>query len=181
MAQPGIIGLTGLARSGKDTIADHLATTYGYRQVSLADGVRTAALNLDPLVQANCVERLSVTVERDGWEVAKQFPDVRRLLQRLGTEAGWMMHGQGLWLDYAGKSITVGDKIVVSDIRFDHEATWVRRFAGQLWRVVRPEHAPVSTAHLSEQGDFAVDHTLTNDGSVDDLYAAVDDLMASFD
>ena len=43
-----IIGLSGKAGSGKDTIADYLVTNYGYTKFALADAVREAVFILNP-------------------------------------------------------------------------------------------------------------------------------------
>lgn len=181
-----IIGLTGLARSGKDTVGDHLVDEFGFTRVALADAIKNAALALDPLVPdmdpADPTEgdfptghiRLSEYVAAFGWEEAKTNPEVRRTLQRLGSEAGWMTHGEDLWLRKAERTMSeVPGPVVITDIRMPHEAAWVRSLGGKLWRVQRPSTGldAAQGTHISEAGGFEVDRVVTNDGTLEQLYA----------
>lgn len=59
-------------------------------------------------------------------------------------------------------------RFVISDVRFANEADWVRQRGGVIWRINRPQAAPVR-AHVSEtemqsiQPDVCVDNTDTLD------------------
>lgn len=187
-----IIGLTGLARSGKDTVGDHLVDEFGFTRVALADAIKNAALALDPLVPdmdpADPTEgdfptghiRLSEYVAAFGWEEAKTNPEVRRTLQRLGSEAGWMTHGEDLWLRKAERTMSeVPGPVVITDIRMPHEAAWVRSLGGKLWRVQRPSTGldAAQGTHISEAGGFEVDRVVTNDGTLEQLYETVATLL----
>jgi hypothetical protein len=59
---------------------------------------------------------------------------------------------------------------VVSDVRFQNEADWVRQRGGVIWRVDRPGTAGVRE-HVSEQGATAIkaDAVLVNNSSIEDL------------
>lgn len=186
-----IIALTGLARSGKDTVGQHLVTR-GFTRVALADELKKAALALDPLVPdmdpADPTQgdfptghvRLSEYVAAFGWEEAKTNPEVRRTLQRLGSEAGWMFHGKDLWTQRVENVMAESDgPFVITDLRMPHEAEWVRSLGGEIWRVERPGTglAAAQGTHVSEAGGFDADRVLTNDGTLEQLYKKVDALL----
>jgi hypothetical protein len=84
-----LVGLLGLKRSGKDTFAARLVEAHGFTRIAFADPLKEAALALDPIVvSANSWDperRLSDVVEAEGWEAAKEVPEVRRTLQNLGV------------------------------------------------------------------------------------------------
>jgi dephospho-CoA kinase len=63
-----IIGLSGYAQSGKDTVAELLCLNYGYKRVSFADPMREALMRLNPIVGH---EPLAHLVNDYGWELAK--------------------------------------------------------------------------------------------------------------
>lgn len=180
-----LIGLTGLARSGKDTVADHLVRHHGYTRVAFADPLRQAALALDPIIEPTAAGgtgpiRLSAVVGGTGWHAAKDVPEVRRTLQRLGSEAGWMIHGEDLWLRRAQETIAaVGGPVVVTDVRMPHEAAWMTEQGAALWRVTRPGSGlhGEQAVHGSEAGGFDVDQELCNDGTLDNLYTAAGALL----
>lgn len=186
---PMLIGLTGLARSGKDTVGAHLVAEHGYTRVAFGDGVREAALALDPIINIEAADndddgigrilRLSQLVDQLGWEGAKNYSEVRRTLQRMGTEAGWMMHGLDLWVDLAAGKVC--GPTVFTDVRFAHEADWITSRGGQIWQIRREASglAGATGGHLSEAGiGREPDLIIHNDGSLAQLHARVDETLA---
>lgn len=183
-----IIALTGLARSGKDTVGQHLVTR-GFTRVALADELKKAALALDPLIpdidptQGDLPSghvRLSDYVSTFGWEDAKTNPEVRRTLQRLGSEAGWMFHGKDLWTQRVENIMAESDgPFVITDLRMPHEAEWIRCLGGEIWRVERPGTGLTDAegTHVSEAGGFAADRVVVNDGTLEHLYETADALL----
>ena len=92
-----IIGLSGYAQSGKDTVAELLCLNYGYQRMAFADPMREALYRLNPSIVLNDTDYydkpLQTLVDEQGWDAVKQNPDVRALLQRMGTEVGRQMFG----------------------------------------------------------------------------------------
>lgn len=186
-----IIGLTGRARAGKDTVAHCLVTRHGYTRVAFADKLKEAAYALNPHIQTSWhgfdYETLQYLVDIHGWEAAKdRYPDVRRILQALGTEAGWQIHGKNLWVNAAAATIDTlpaNDPVVISDVRFQHEVDWIRSQGGLIINVTRPHHddalAGATAAHLSEALDITPDMTLCNDGDLIDIRDTVNDVVFS--
>ena len=175
-----IIGLAGAARSGKDTAGAYFVARHGYERRSFADAVRTAALAIDPYVATRAsTRRLTDLVAAKGWEAAKELPDVRRLLQRVGTELGRDLFGADIWVDMATKGLHGGERVVFTDVRFANEAAAVRRLGGIVVLLERPGAglAGQEGAHASEVIDFDVDATVANDGDLGDLHDRLDHLL----
>ena len=175
--QLGLIGLIGHAGSGKDTVADHLMRR-GFTRIAFADAVRNVLLNVNPLVTTDGT-RLRDLVETQGWDTAKrQFPEVRELLQRLGAGARAAL-GESVWLDHALRRVeALPGPVVVTDVRYWNEGLALRSRGFTLVWVQRPGVGPVN-AHPSETNipvELA-DATLLNDGSLQELYEAVDALV----
>ena len=170
------IGLSGWAKSGKDTIANYLVENHGYRKVSFADPMREALLRLDPVIPYMGVNmRLSVAVRLIGWEdVKRNSPDVRVLLQRFGTEVGREMFGQNFWVDLAMSKIQPGEKIVFADVRYKNEAEAVSASGGVVVRVNR-DGVVAANDHSSEHDldDYNFDLVIDNNGSLEDLLTFV--------
>jgi hypothetical protein len=175
-----IVGLCGLARSGKDTAAAHLVAELGYRRIAFADQMRVALERLDPFVQVGATHmRLTTVLGLRGWDQAKEAPDVRRLLQRFGTEVGREMMGEDVWVDMALRGVVAGDRVVVTDVRFPNEAAAVRRLGGLVVEVQRPGAGldGIVATHASEAMAFDRDRVLVNDSTVADLHAAIEALV----
>lgn len=190
MNTPQIIGITGHMRAGKDTVAWVLGKVAGYRRVGFADAVKEMALAIDPYVilRSNGIAemplRLSEVVQVQGWETAKGVPEVRRLLQRLGTEAGREVLGNGVWVEalqrrlFRGWGQPLGGPYAVADVRFKNEAYWIKG-VGQLWAVVRPGYdgdGHASETAIPELVKMA-EVVIQNDGSLEELEQRVKEAL----
>jgi hypothetical protein len=176
-----IIGLSGYAGAGKDEAAKVLIGL-GYTRIAFADVLREMAVAIDPYIyevlpgenDIHMFRRLSDVIENYGWDEAKNmFPDVRRLLQRLGTEAGRNILGENIWVDTAfGRA--KGGRICVTDVRFLNELEGIRSRGGKVLRIERPGVGPRND-HPSETSlvDATFDAVIQNDGSIEQLHARV--------
>lgn len=173
-----LIGLMGQKRSGKDTAASILVRDYGYVRYAYADPMKQAAYALDPLIgevalpgALTGVKRLSDIVDALGWERAKECPEVRRTLQRLGTEVGRNHFGDSFWVDLTMSQVADAEgPVVITDARFPNEADAIRRAGGIIVEVRRPG-LPDEDGHASEHAWRSVrpNAVLDNDGTVEDL------------
>lgn len=161
-----IIGLTGYAQSGKDTVADILVKNYGFVRLAFADKIREFLYSVNPMVGG---EPLQIKVDVEGWEQAKKHPEVRRLLQVTGTSAR-KLFGERFWIDQTLRHVAGNTKVVVSDVRFTNEANTLKINGGQLWRVQRVGVGAVN-GHVSETelDGYPVDQVFANNGSIEDL------------
>lgn len=180
-----IIGLTGYARSGKDTVADILVAEHGFTRVALADGVRELALRIDPVLGLNMHKRpytLSQAVHTFGWEALKSTcwgPEVRRLLQEIGTGCRDLL-GENVWIDRLWlRHWPDASRVVITDVRFANEAFAVRREFGEVWRVERPGVAAYNE-HASERLEFDADLRIWNDRDIAGLQQEVASVIGRY-
>lgn len=161
-----IIGLTGYAQSGKDTAAKILSDNYGFERVAFADKIREFLYNINPMVGG---EPLQVKVDVEGWDKAKQHPELRRLLQVTGVSAR-KLFGSEFWVNQTMRHFALHERVVVTDVRFTNEANWLKTNGAQIWRIQRVGVNPVN-GHVSETelDDYPVDQTFANNGSLEDL------------
>lgn len=185
-----LVGLCGFAQAGKDTVANRLVTPHEWERVAFADTLRDMLYALDPIIDVDevygeiDVMRAQQYVDEVGWDKAKtSVPEVRDLLQRLGTEAGRNILGNDTWVRLAEEHIeaAVPLPVVVSDCRFPNELQMVRRRGGVLVWIDRPGTEAVN-AHASEHSVSKddCDLVITNDGSLEALYREIDLLATTF-
>jgi hypothetical protein len=181
-----IIGLSGYARCGKDSTAAVLVKEFGFKRVAFADKLREVLLALDPIVapskelyftHSKTVVNLSEVIDVYGWSGYKETdfgPEIRRLLQRLGTEAGRQTLWDSIWVDAALTRHDEDAKLVVTDCRFPNEAEAVTSRGGVMWRIMRQGVGPANT-HASETSldDWDFDAYVHNDGTLADLAGSV--------
>lgn len=173
MSNPMLIGLTGKKRVGKSSVAAILCGWGAFHEESFAGPIRAAVAAI-------------LGVSEHELEAVKESPQPdfggctpRRMLQTLGTEWGRQMIAPDLWLASMARRLR-GQHVVISDVRFDNEARFIRERGGVVVEVVRPGLASTD-GHLSEAGisPDLIDATLVNDGSMTELAGRVRELMVS--
>lgn len=178
-----IIGLSGYAQVGKDTVANYLVEKYGFIKVSFADPIREALYKLDPKIRIDEMVGASLAnaVDHMGWEEVKRLSsDARELLQRLGTEVGREMFGKDFWVNQGLLRAKEHDRVVFADTRFINEAQAIQEHDGQVWRINKDGHGPVNN-HPSETAldEYIFDWSIWNNGNIKELHTFVDAIMAS--
>ena len=103
-----IIGLTGYAQSGKDTVANILVEKYGYQRVAFADPIRALLYEANPMLKEGY--RVQGLVDSYGWDKVKvDYPEARRLLQDLGVGAR-KIFGDMFWVQQALSQVNLESK-----------------------------------------------------------------------
>ena len=171
---PRVIGLTGAAGCGKDTVRAMLEA-HGYIGLAFADALRDM---LEVLLVHTGVQPEWMTDRR-----LKEEPipwlglSYRHMAQTLGTEWGRHLHPD-FWTRVTAMRMAnwpCDTRFVVSDVRFENEVKLVRDLDGVIWRIDRPGVAPVRP-HVSETslGDVRKDDYIDNSGTLEQLQIEVD-------
>ncbi len=175
-----IIGLAGKARVGKDTAAAYLNDRHKLAQVAFAQPIKHA------LTALGFYQEDYDTVERKNEIIPWLGVSYRRLAQTLGTEWGRELHPD-FWLLLAQRGVEAREKlgcsgVVISDVRFDNEADWVRARGGLIVHMEGPARSGMAVdgeGHASERGIKRQlnDVVVSNTGSLDFLYRQLDTVM----
>jgi len=167
-----IIGLTGYAQSGKDTVAKILIDNYGYTRVAFADAIRELLYEMDP--QIYTVYSLKLLVDAYGWDATKQRPEVRRILQNLGVGAK-KVFGDTFWIHQALRNVHFEGNYVITDVRFPNEAKALKQYDNaQIWNIKRLDVGPIND-HITEHAmdGYVADVTILNNWTIEDLETLV--------
>jgi len=193
-----IIGLSGYARSGKDEAAKVLVEEFGFKRVAFADKLREVVYQLNPLVAVkpyynegtlppNGMSRvfLQEVIDVYGWDGYKSTEygtEIRRLLQRMGTEAGRQTLYDSIWVDMALTGHDEDASIVVTDCRFPNEYDAITAQGGKVWRIERAGVGPAN-AHASETSldNHEFYFTLSNNGTLEEFRQHVRDAYDAFE
>ena len=172
-----LIGLAGPARSGKDTAAEYL-TAHGYNHYYFAK----------PLYEALSV-MLGISVpelKRRKEEVIPPFnKTIRYMLQTLGTEWARNLVHPDYWVMLADRFYHRSEhSVVISDVRFENEAHWIRALGGMVFHLERGHRESIDNAgHQSEAGVkvHEMDVVIENNTTIDDLYRAIGAARSHYD
>ena len=161
-----IIGLSGYAQSGKDTVARTLVKEYGFTRIAFADKIRQLLYEMNPRINDR---QLQQWVDLQGWDATKEISEVRMLLQNLGVGARKII-GELVWVKVAMMQYDPNKNFVFTDVRFSNEARMIKDYGGHIWRVERPGVKPVND-HVSESelNAWNFDELIYNAGSLEDL------------
>lgn len=208
-----LVGFVGLKRSGKDTAAQALVDR-GWTRMAFADPLKEmsmklrgvwvqvpAGVELDAVIpsvgggllgRGGGFAQYHYVVDALGMEKAKDLvPDVRTLLQTLGTDCVRGTFGSMAWAelmrDNVLQAIHDGQSVVLTDVRFHEEFDLVQRLGGIVIGVWRGSVTSFSDAlegeggrggeHVSERTAYELldrcDAVIYNNGTVDDLHRTV--------
>lgn len=162
-----IIGLTGLAGSGKSEVARVLREDAGFRRCAFADPLKgmlaSVGFTHDQLYGA---EKMTPLEEFGG-----KTP--RQMMQLLGTEWGRdMVHSEiwvTLWRRQAEGLISRNHPVVADDVRFPNEVEAIRALGGEVWRVLRPGVSTMNHASETQIMTLDVDRAISNDAGLREL------------
>lgn len=177
-----LIGLSGPAGSGKDTVCK-LIQEWGLwrgvtvRREAFADRLKLSAarlffpeIELEPAVAwCNALKetgRLGVEIPGDGDHALSREMSGRVFLQRFGTESHREVFGHDFWVSAALNDLSA-DYTIVTDVRFPNEALELHRLGGELWR---------KAAHGEVVAENHVSETALPDDQVDAVVPAFDAL-----
>jgi hypothetical protein len=144
-----LIGVTGFARAGKDTVGSILTREQDYVRFAFADPIKKMVADMLEM----SLHRLEELKDHQLNHLDGLTP--RYLMQTLGTEWGRDMIHKDLWVRLLREKIVLhadlepSTNIVVTDVRFPEEVAMIRELGGSIWKVVRETEGPVMP-HESE-------------------------------
>ena len=172
-----IIGLGYKKRVGKSTSASYLARTYSFKEESFArslkEGVGHGVFGLTEEEMETSLKEII----HDKWQITP-----RHILQQAGENLR-KTFGEHLWVQTVyNRMISTYNTFnyVISDVRYQNEAEWIKRSNGILVRIDRKHNIKSSDNHQSEidmDSWNAWDEIIDNNGSLEDLYQQLDLLV----
>ena len=173
------IGLHGKAHSGKDTVASILKSEHDFIGLAFATPIKDALMGMFGIEPGAVHDpaRKDVVIDWLG-----QSP--RKLMQSLGTEWGRHLVSEDLWIRHAGRRLKyhamITGKVVVTDVRYENEAAWVRENGGVVWHIER-DVPDQGHRHSSEAGiaiQPGADSLVDNNGSLELLRGRIRQALA---
>jgi dephospho-CoA kinase len=175
------IALCGRIRSGKDTVANHLYIRHGFDKVAFGDALKRIAHDTFPWVSEFSKPR-----------ALYQFMNVMREYDK----DVWIKHVEQAVKGAIDFRVNTGAEkvgVVISDLRQPNEYEWASNNGYTIIRVTAPDEDRIARAKVagddfteadleheteSHIDGFAVDYEIHNDGSVDELKAQIDSILA---
>ena len=204
-----IIGICGFIGSGKDTAADYLVNFHEYRRESFANTLKDAVAAVfgwdRTMLEGRTKEAREWREHVDAWwaeRLAMPHLTPRWILQYWGTEVCRQGFHDDMWIaSLENKLRKTQDNVVISDCRFPNEIAaikaqggkiiWVQRGLTPHWYTIAEqanrgdtkarEWLGLNGIHASEYSwaGTCFDAVVDNNGTIEELYAAVKNLVQS--
>lgn len=186
-----VVGLAGRIGSGKSTVAAHLVQQHGFTEYTAAQPLKEACCAVFGLTMAQVYDADLKATVHPRWGVTP-----RRILQAVGTDLFrdqirrvmpdlQLPAGRGIWAEVLRNRLldarARGERVVVSDVRFDDEIDMIRELGGVVLYIDRRQsHDNAASTHASEQLDLdKTDDVIVNDGTLQELFAKVTQALAA--
>lgn len=175
-----LIGLCGKMGVGKDYIANNVILPY-LRNVRKQTSI---TLCFADQLKVNAMSRYNLDYSS---VYENKTHEVRKLLQKDGTEHGRDLHGKDIWISYLDKWMEIMkhrgiENFVITDVRFQNEMQYIKSRNGILIRIIAHERNKLrmqnekiteammvhkSECDLDNVGDEYFDLTIDNDKEID--------------
>lgn len=191
-----LIGICGLKRSGKDTMADYLCTYYAFTKYALADPLKKGAKELFKFLDEQVFGSLKELEDK------RYGISPRELLQWLGTEVFqyllyerfpqleekvpkrlfWVSLFKDWYIketDYIQVVLDPNWKlnVVVSDIRFPHEAKAIKELGGVIVKIIRNNNTKDNHISENELKEIEPDYLIYNTKNKTNLFNDIEKIM----
>lgn len=174
-----LIGIHGLPRAGKDTIANFLVSEHGYLRHGPSVHVKDAAAAMFGVPREyfdddNIKDRMDPF-----WK--KSY---REMAQYVGKECSRDIFGEDFWLRHVERQLIEMRSLnyqhtgmVLADIRYENEVEWVKKNNGIVLFVIRSVNRPKASneGHAAERGlnPSLADQIVYNNDTIYELYEQV--------
>ena len=162
--EPMLIGISGKAGAGKDTLGKYLCDEYRCVHYYFAKPLKEGAKVMFNLSDEQ-IENKEKVIEP--WGMSP-----RKIYQLLGTEVGRGID-VNVWVKNAEMFVrqNAGFTVVVTDVRFSNEAFWIHNRGGIVINIVRDKDDIEENKHSSEGGlkSSDIDLTIYNNGTIEDM------------
>jgi dephospho-CoA kinase len=171
-----LIGILGRKRVGKDTSADYLVNNYNCTKIAIATPIKDATKILFNLIDEDVYENKDIVNEK--WSVPP-----RKLIKWLGTDIFRKAINDILpdskdnhWINLAmDKYNEINGNVVISDVRFQNCIDVIHNNGGIIIKIINDSVA--KDADEDHIDGLCGDYYIMNDGSIEDLYKKLDDVI----
>jgi len=167
-----LIGLSGKMGVGKDYIAQNIILPYLEKR-----NIKTLIIAFADQIKVNTSVKNNISLSK---MYDTKNEDIRKLLQKEGTENGRDKYGNNIWIDYVDKWTDVYSKkgiqaFIITDCRFKNEVDYIKKNNGVIIRIEAPlrnkeriykeKNSLEIQKHISEidLDDYKFDNIINND------------------
>ena len=185
--KPTIVGCIGVQGAGKDEICNYLRDRHSFVKDGFSDPIYALLWEMNPIISVEdygdeIIDHRAAVQEKGIDYVKRNYDEIRRWLQIIGTEYGRNVFGQDCWIRALDARIKDSPLVAVRDVRFENEIDYIRSRGGFSVHVESNRAPERDQSHVSEHLVFAdhADYTVQNNGTLVELYRQLDVFLADW-
>ena len=187
-----LIGIVGLERTGKDTVANYLVKNHNFLKYNLAQPIKEIGkimfnwdINEMETNKKDEIDTNTGIIPRDFYkwfgtqicqfEIYKHFPELK---DKIPERHMWSHIMKNFVLEKRNKNINAN--IIIPDIRFLHEMSVLKELGGHLIyldRIQNPNFNNYELKEIMKKENNYIDYTLENRDSIELLYKSIEHLI----
>lgn len=165
-----LLGVTGKAGCGKNTLANFLIKNHNFIEMSFADTIKDMACVLLN-VNREQLEELKIN---NAPLLGTENITARYILQTLGTEWGRNLISRDIWINNLRQKIinNISKNIIITDVRFPNEFEMLTKLGFHFIKIIPKKellHLKEDNNHESESYDFKDCIIINNFGTLEDF------------
>jgi hypothetical protein len=189
MENKRLIGIIGLKQSGKDTAGTYLIEQHGFSRYAFGDPVKQICKTLFDLSDEQLVNHKLKEAKDPRWGISP-----REMFQRIGTEFGQFelfkifpelkkkIKHREMWVKLFNEWLIKNQdkKVVITDVRFKHEAKYIKDSGGfniKINRNTGRTDGHISEIELNQIPKEFIDYEIDNNSKLVDLYSQLDSII----
>jgi hypothetical protein len=188
MTDKKLIGIIGGKNTGKDTVGSYLIEKEGFTKYAFDNPVKQICQTLFSLSDEQLNNRILKDTKDSRWDISP-----RDMMQRIETDFGQFtlfklfpelknkIKYREMWITLFSEWLLKNqDKHVVTDVRFKHEAAFIKESGGiniRLNRLNRLNRLSDQHIELRNIPDDLVDYEVDNNYELVDLYSQIDTII----
>ena len=187
-----LIGIVGLERTGKDTVANYLVKNHNFLKYNLAQPIKEIGkimfnwdINEMETNKKDEIDTNTGIVPRDFYkwfgtqicqfEIYNQFPELK---DKIPERHMWSHIMKNYVLEKRNKNKNAN--IIIPDIRFLHEMSVLKELGGHLIyldRIQNPNFDNYDLKEIMKKDNNYIDYTLENKATIELLYKTIEHLI----
>ena len=184
-----LIGIIGVKKSGKDTVGNYLVENFEFTRYAFGDPVKDICKTLFDLSDEQLNNHIFKEKKDERWGISP-----REMFQRIGTEFGQFelfklfpelkkrIKYREIWVKLFEEWIQKNKekKVVITDVRFKHEAKKIKDLGGiniKINRDIDKKDDHISEMELNQIPKDLIDFEIDNNYKLVDLYSQIDSII----
>ena len=171
--------LVGKKFSGKTTVAQYIKQKHGFKEYTFAEPLKEVCKQIFSLTDDQLYNQEQKERVDDRWGITprKMFQNMGDLLREQMPIYFNVPNEPKIFTQILKNKIKDNEDLIISDGRLPDEVKWFRTLKDGIIIKIKRDGLESNDTHITEQFDYECDVVIQNNGSLEELYRTIDEIM----